>query len=164
MALVLDGSGDITGLTAGALPSNVIGSGAVLQVISMSTTTVFTSTVTTYADIGLTATITPTSSSSRILILASFGDTSSQNQNGPAGNKLILYRNSTQIGGQFANQWNYTTTNVHTITSGGLVYIDSPSSTSALTYKFQGASQGSGRTMEFMRDNTVGSIILMEIA
>ena len=173
MALVLDGSGDITGLTAGALPSNVIGSGAVLQVVSACTTTTFTSTSQTFADIGLSATITPTSSSSKIAIFANFGDTSSQNQGSPAGNKLVLFRNSTQLGGgiaianggNFANQWNYSgSNNEHSISSGHVSFIDSPNSTSSLTYKFQGATQTTGRTMEFMRDNTIGHIILMEIA
>jgi hypothetical protein len=150
---------------ANTIPRSSMTSGAVLQVVSSTTLTQFTSTTTTFADIGLTATITPTSSSSRILIFGSFGDTSSQNQTSPAGNKLILFRNSTQIGGgQFANQWNYAGTTNHMISSGGLVYVDSPSSTSALTYKFQGATQSTGRTMEFMRDGTIGSIILMEIA
>ena len=44
MALVLDGNGpmtvgngDITGLAAGALPSTVIGAGAVLQVVNATT-------------------------------------------------------------------------------------------------------------------------------
>ena len=33
MPLVLDGNGDITGLVAGALPSTVIGTGGILQVV-----------------------------------------------------------------------------------------------------------------------------------
>ena len=162
-------------IAAGSIPAGKLGaasvartnmySGAVLQVVSNTTLTQFSTTSTSFSDIGLTATITPTSSSSRILILGSFGDTSSQNQGGAAGNKLILLRNSTQIGGGlFANQWNYPGQAVHMISSGGIAYVDSPSSTSALTYKFQGGSQGAGRTMEFMRDGTIGSIILMEIA
>jgi hypothetical protein len=162
-------SGSITSAAfataANTIPRSSMTTGAVLQVVSMSTLTQFSTTSTTFADIGLTATITPTSSSSRILILGSFGDTSSQNQGGGAGNKLILLRNLTQIGGgQFANQWNYTGPAEHSISSGGMAYVDSPSSTSALTYKFQGGSQSAGRTMEFMRDGTIGSIILMEIA
>jgi hypothetical protein len=166
-ASIVSGSipGSALSTAANTIPRSSMTSGAVLQVVSSTTLTPFTSTTTTFADIGLSATITPTSSSSRILILGSFGDTSSQNQGGGAGNKLILLRNSTQIGGgQFANQWNYTGPANHNISSGGMAYVDSPSSTSALTYKFQGAAQSSGRTMDFMRDGTIGSIILMEIA
>ena len=145
--------------------------GAVLQLVSMSLASQVSSSSVTYADIGLTATITPISSSSKIIIIASFGDTSSENNSGPAGNKLILYRNSTQIGGglalpsgNFANQWNYAGESAHQIASGGTVFVDTPSSTSALTYKFQGATQTAGKLMQFMRDNTVGTLILMEVA
>ena len=168
-------------IAAGSIPVGKLGaasvsrtnmySGAVLQMVSVTTTTQFTSSSTTFADIGLTATITPTNSSSKILIMATFGDTSSQNNSGPAGNKLILYRNATQLGGglslpsgNFANQWNYAGAANHMISSGGVVFVDSPSSTSALTYKFQGATQTAGKTMEFMRDQTNGTLILMEIA
>lgn len=165
MPLILSGTSGVPAASLnGVIPDANAPSGSVIQVVSATTTTTFTSTSTSYSDIGLASTITPTSSSSRIVIFASFGDTSSQNQTSPAGNKLVLFRNSTQIGGQFANQWNYTGANIHTISSGGIVFVDSPNSTSALTYKFQGASQTAGRTMEFMRDGTIGSIILMEIA
>jgi len=178
MALTLDGNGtmtvgngDITGITRGAIESTAIGTGAVLQLVSMSSASQFSSSSVTYADIGLTATITPISSSSKIIIIASFGDTSSENNGGPGGNKLILYRNSTQIGGglalpsgNFANQWNYAGESAHQIASGGTVFVDTPSSTSALTYKFQGATQTAGKLMQFMRDNTVGTLILMEVA
>ena len=75
MALVLDGNGtmtvgngDITGLVAGALPSTVIGAGSVLQVVSVTKEDTFsTATVGTFVDItGLSATITPLSTSSKI--------------------------------------------------------------------------------------------------
>ena len=79
MALTLDGNGtmtvgngDITGITRGAIESTAIGTGAVLQLVSMSSASQFSSSSVTYADIGLTATITPISSSSKIIIIASF--------------------------------------------------------------------------------------------
>ena len=78
MALVLDGNGtmtvgngDITGLVAGALPSTVIGAGAVLQVVQ----TQYTGTPSwtgTNIYLGLQASITPTSASSKILAFCSW--------------------------------------------------------------------------------------------
>ena len=72
MPLILDGNGDITGLVAGALPSTVIGAGGVLQVVSNTSGNPVTTSGGTFVTSGITASITPTSSSSRILILASF--------------------------------------------------------------------------------------------
>ena len=76
MALTLDGNGtmtvgngDITGLVAGALPSTVIGAGAVLQVVSSTLTTSTSSTSTTDVSIGLSASITPSSASSKIFVM-----------------------------------------------------------------------------------------------
>ncbi len=147
-------------------------SGSVIQVVSMSTNTSVSTNSESFSDTGLTATITPLNTSSRILIIASFGDTANQNQGSPAGIKLILFRNATKLGGggglpsgNFANQWNYAgVANAHLITSGNIQYVDSPASTSALTYKFQFATQTNNRTAELMRDNTTGTLILMEIS
>ena len=75
MPLTLDGNGDISGLVAGALPANVIGAGAVLQVVSTAKTDTFSESVATGAtsgDVtGLTASITPSSTSSNVLYGAS---------------------------------------------------------------------------------------------
>jgi hypothetical protein len=77
MALVLNGSGSITGLSAGGLPDGSVTAddiaslpaGSVLQVVQGTTSTGVTSTSTSYADTGLTATITPTSATSKILVV-----------------------------------------------------------------------------------------------
>ena len=73
MALTLSGDGDITGLAVGSLPPNVIGGGAVLQVVQTVKSDVFSSTSGSYVDItGMSASITPTSASSRIAVFISF--------------------------------------------------------------------------------------------
>ena len=69
MALTLSGDGDITGLAVGALPPNVIGTGAVLQVVQATKTDSFTTTSTSFTTpTGLSLSITPSSSSNKILI------------------------------------------------------------------------------------------------
>ena len=80
MALVLDGNGtmtvgngDITGLVAGALPSTVIGAGAVLQVVQSTTASSASSNSNTYASTGFSISITPFALSSRILLFCNFG-------------------------------------------------------------------------------------------
>ena len=86
MALVLDGNGtmtvgngDITGLVAGALPSTVIGAGAVLQVATFQFGSVATGTGTIPLDDTIpqitegtefmTLAITPTSATSKLVII-----------------------------------------------------------------------------------------------
>jgi hypothetical protein len=79
MSLVLNGSGSITGLSAGGLPDGCItaddiGSlpaGSVLQVVQGTYATETVTSSATYVTTGLTASITPSSSSSKILVLAS---------------------------------------------------------------------------------------------
>jgi hypothetical protein len=78
MALTLDGNGtmtvgngDITGITKGAIESSAIGAGAVLQVISTTKTDTFSVTNSDFVDVtGLSVTITPTSATSKILVMA----------------------------------------------------------------------------------------------
>ncbi len=81
MALVLDGNGtmtvgngDITGLSTGALPSTVIGSGAVLQVAyaqNLAVTSNQQTSSSTYINItGMSVTISPLSSSSRLFVFS----------------------------------------------------------------------------------------------
>jgi hypothetical protein len=161
MALVLDGSGDITGLTAGALPSNVVGTGAVLQVVQGEYTTSSASSSTSYVDTGLSATITPTSSSSKILVIVSQSIFIAGTQQGMAS-LLNIVRGSTQI-------WETANHGVQTYDQGGtgvesgasiaLNYFDSPNTTSPTTYKTQ--IKRSGGTESRWR---YGTIILLEIA
>ena len=178
MALVLDGNGDITGLVAGALPSNVIGAGAVLQVIQTVKTDTFSSSSPSFVNItGLTATITPSSSSNKILVMANVAVAD-------ASGYFIMLRLAR--GGSAILQGDAAGVRIRT---GGMVYnnpgatnelhswsqqvVDSPASTSSLTYSVQ-AMQLNSATHYINRvardDNadyeprSASSIILMEIA
>ena len=163
MALVLDGNGDITGLTAGAIESGAIGAGSIRQVVYSSNSTP-TSTTSGPVDIGVTATITPTSSSSRILVLVS--------------QEYYIHSGGTDTGAIFYLQRNGT--NIHAgsghslyIATGSgqnesigyytINYVDSPSTTSALTYKMQGSATAGG-TLLANYNNNVSTITLLEIA
>ena len=112
-------------------------SGKVLQVVNANTGVEVSNSTNTFADSGLTATITPTSASSKILVIF--------NQNGiykSASNvsnrlEIRLMRGASQIlyvGGYF----NYDGTAVETIgETVSASYLDSPATTSATTYKTQ---------------------------
>lgn len=124
-----------TGLAWATLPS----SGKVLQVVNATRSVSVSSASSTFADTGLTATITPTSASSTILVLVS--------QNGCAkattdtALQLRLLRGATVIS-NFARLGGYTgNANTNFGDGASVSYLDSPATTSATTYKTQLASQ-----------------------
>jgi len=147
MALVLDGNGtmtvgngDITGITRGAIESTAIGTGAVLQVVSNTFNSYVTSTSNTLVDSGLTLSITPTSSTSKILVFFNLG-LQGGSDNSMTG-RTVLLRNATTIHdlpGVFIVGVQYPT--VVTSMANANV-LDSPATTSAITYKVQFSRSG----------------------
>lgn len=140
------------------------GGGKVLQVVSGTTTTLTTINTGTFTDTGLTATITPTLNTSKILVLISQryqvagGD--------DAGINWRILRDSTTIGTTSGTGSQYQYWRAQGVPSfNSYVYannsfLDSPATTSATTYK----TQGSGSTsIGFQSDTGLSSIILMEI-
>ena len=124
---------------------NQVGLGSILQVVSTTKTdTTSTNTSGSFTDIsGMSVSITPSSTSSKILILISLGSISSSASGIAVGFKLL--RDSTAIGNSSSTSGRSGFTNVYTgggtgdeyIISASHSFLDSPSSTSALTYKIQ---------------------------
>jgi hypothetical protein len=153
--------------------------GTVVQVVSAIKTDTSSTSSQTYADItGLSVSITPTSSSSKILVLL---NVDGSNDNGGLAIKLV--RNSTDIAigtAASGNQLNVTLTNYYNNTdanshrSSGITFLDSPATTSATTYKAQfriGTTGGTGYVNRSTgTDNAaynmyaVSTITVMEIA
>jgi hypothetical protein len=176
MPLTLDGNGDITGLVTGALPSTVIGAGAVLQVIQTTKTDTFSTTSGSLTDItGMSVSITPTSTTSKILIQFSLGQVGPAS---PAAFGVALLRGSTVIGaGNTAGS--RISTSIAGIADGdrsnsqSFFFLDSPSTTSSTTYKLQ-IYVNSGNTVYINRSTndsdssiyarTASTITVMEIA
>jgi hypothetical protein len=137
--------------------------GSVLQVVNATNSTYATTTSTTYADTGLTASITPSSSSSKILVIVSLNGVGKNGFNTTP--KYQLVRNSTAILG-IDNSSGFTGTTGYGICSTTANYLDSPSTTSATTYKVQYAIEASGGTAYFnfyLNIITNSTITLMEI-
>jgi hypothetical protein len=109
--------------------------GTVLQVKNAEYSTQATSTTTTYADSGLTLAITPSSTSSKVLvqISQSFGrdDGNSLNSVG-----MKLFRGATDLG-VFATRAGFTNSAIYQSGTIAYNYLDSPATTSATTYKTQ---------------------------
>lgn len=160
---VLVGNSDITGLAAGALPANVIGAGAVLQVVNANTATQASASTTTYADTNLTATITPTSATSRILVLVSQNGVYKTSFNSGNGVNLRLVKNSTALI-TFVFGGTYTGTNFENTQAASTCYLDSPATTSATTYKTQLAAYNNAAAVYAQAFNETSTITLLEIA
>jgi hypothetical protein len=137
------------------------GGGKVLQVVSATYATTTTTTSTTYADTGLTATITPSLTSSKIMCLLSIGSCGKNFPNSQNTIQIQILRTATQIGYVEAG---YTGTDVRNdVGSVAFNLLDVPASTSALTYKAQFKSSVSGAESRVQSGNSTSSILLIEI-
>ena len=133
--------------------------GNVIQVVNATYSTSTTNGTTTYADTGLTATITPTSSSSKILILVNQSGINNDTIN--SGTSVQLLRSSTSLA-VFASFYGFGVSGC--VSGASACYLDSPATTSATTYKTQ-FKRGGGSGTSYVQDNSsTSTITLMEIA
>ena len=139
------------------------GGGKVVQIVSAITTTEATSSSSSYADTGLTATITPTSASNKVLVFVNQNGCGKSSANIYQGLYLQLVRGATQLN-QFAVNSLYTETALRqTGLSFSTSYLDSPATTSATIYKTQFKSGNGTASVNVQGDSCESSIILMEV-
>ena len=187
MAIVINGSGTISGISVGGLPDSIVDAGTlatnsvdsaelidgavdnshmaamaaskltgtvatarlpagtVLQVVSVQKTSFFSTNSLSYVDVtGVSAAITPSSTSSKILVTVTGAGSGSDTTGGYGYG--VVYRGSTQImigdsrgsaqRASFELIQSYNVNHVHAynfVVNG----LDSPSTTSAVTYKIQ---------------------------
>ena len=156
--------------------------GTVLQVVSATKTDTFSTTVedTVFVDItGLSASITPTSATNTILVLASIGKCSCTTSSRSVNFRLDRNGTSIALGDTAGNRVRISfCSSVATSEQGlsaSLNFIDSPASTSALTYKIQMSGHNGEATVINRNGNntdnndapaarSISTLILMEIA
>jgi hypothetical protein len=129
---------------AGGIPSwaTPAGGGGISQVVQTVKTDTFTMASTTYADItGLSVTITPSSSSSKVLVMANVNHVGTVLT---SASGIRLLRGSTVIGVGDAAGSRISTSGGEsygnygvTLTGDSIMFLDSPATTSATTYKIQ---------------------------
>ena len=181
MALVLSGDGTVTGLAVGGLPDGTVDAGtlatdsvtaakleasaitgadlptgSVLQVIestSLDTTTIASIS---FQDLDLNVAITPSSTSSKILVMVDFAYTQDGGEN-HRGHIQIL-RDTTAIGNHLVG---YDSPGGDVGFGCHIQKLDAPSSTSEITYKAQARTEN---TSSQFRPQASGSIVVMEIA
>ena len=158
------------------VPKATLPTGSVLQVVSTTKTDTFSMSSTTFSDVtGLSVSITPTSATSKILVISNLNWGSSANDI----NTTRLLRDSTVISAGatasnrslgFAGMRTASADNIETVS---VTFLDSPATTSSVTYKIQ-VRIGSGDTIYVNRTATdtdvsafprvVSSITVMEVA
>jgi hypothetical protein len=144
--------------------TGMMGTGAVLQVVNATYSTTVSNSTQTYADTGITATITPLFNTSKILALINIGQ--AQKTAGNANNDISvnLVRNGTQIV-QLTQEALLTGTAIALNMPLSFQYYDSPASTSALTYKCQFKNNdNNGAAVSVQVSSLPSTITLMEIA
>ena len=169
------------GIVANAgIATTKLGTGAVLQVVQTIKTDVFSTASTSMVDItGFSVSITPSSASNKVLVLTNIGILSNSGAYGTLINLLrgatVLTSNSSGGSADTLDAWNNNggggmTNDDRKFGSASLTYLDSPSSTSSLTYKCQLCVNGGSTTGYFNRwalntdHASVSSITVMEIA
>ena len=198
MPIGINGSGTITGISVGGLPDGIVdtdmiaakaatspklGNGSVLQVVSQDKTTAFSTTSNSFVDVtGLSVSITPSSSSNKILVFIDlkWGQSTDDGEffaravrdstavyvgTGSTGNRTPCFFGieDTNAGSRFQ------------LNQASAVFLDSPSTTSSTTYKVQvKCHAASGQTVPINRVNddtnhnykpaAASSITVMEVA
>ena len=157
MAIIKPNNNTISAITA--LPAGV--GGKVLQVVSAVRSTEITTSSTSYVTTNCTASITPSSSSNKILIQIS-GSGRQNNDGGTA--KFTVYRDSTDLAAGTPGFSEISVTGGTYIKAPYVItFLDSPSSTSAVAYTLYMKNQTS-TTCRACHNNTNTTVTLMEIA
>ena len=145
-------NGALTEIQAADMPA-----GTVLQVVQTEASSGFSTTNSTVQDTGHSASITPSSSSNKILVSVSWvGYNNSANRT----YKAYLYRGATKIYGQHLGE----DTGL-AFRSNAIITLDSPSTTSSVTYTMFVGTDGVGTSYyNYSSSQGKDTIILMEIA
>jgi hypothetical protein len=150
-------------LTAAQM-NDLRGAFRVLQVVYAEYSTQANNSTTTYADTGLEATITPTSTSSKILVLVNQNGITKTSTDAGSGTNLRLLRGASLIQ-TFGVNFALTST---TLTIEGLghstYFLDTPATTSATTYKTMFANRVAAALVAVQTNSATSTIVLMEVS
>ena len=153
-------------ITTGTLPYAQLPTGSVLQVVQVQTTNTTSTTSTSFTAVsGMTASITPKFSTSKILVIVNIAMQTVNNGTGSGGAGIAIYKNGSYLSGDTAGYVSFYTNLSSTSprTRIPMIYLDSPATTSSTTYALYFAAWNSNQS----NTNDGGqqsNITLMEIA
>lgn len=154
------------------------GFGSILQIVSTTKTDTFSSNTASFNDVtGLSATITPSSTSSKILVIASIGFSDSSDS---YASQFTLARDGVNLstptspGSRTAVFFANKSMTTQEVLNGHVSFLDSPASTSSLVYNVRVRSENTANTIHINRgrndsngasfSRSVSTITLMEVA
>ena len=186
MPIAINGSGTVTGISVGGLPDGIVdtdmiaanavtapkrGAGAILQVVYASYGPTTTNTTTSYADTGLTATITPSSSSNKIHIIVSQPYRLGRSSASDVSGAIQLYRSQSGTNTAVTSNAGYLLYHDMGVSMTGVYFYnvynvsvqDSPNTTSAVSYVTKARTYSSSSDIKTQYNGT-SYMTLMEIA
>lgn len=149
-----------SGLPSWATPAG--GGGKVLQVVAATYSTATYSSTSTLVTTNLTASITPTLNTSKVLVLISQAGCRKSDANSQNALTLALFKDTTNLL-TMALTLGLTATAVALTTTQSYAYLDSPATTSSTTYLTKFASYSNAGQVMVQGNNETSSIVLMEI-
>jgi hypothetical protein len=156
MALILSGD---TGVPASGMPT-----GSVIQTVQVSSSTQYTTGSSSLSNSGLNASITPISSTSKILVICAIqaAVNSAGGINGIA-QFSILKNNTTNLFTEYVRTYNYGSVNgIYQNNPCNITYLDSPATTSSVNYSIWIACTV-GNAAYVNNDSGSSTITLLEI-
>lgn len=167
----LSGAGSITVPSGGSLTINSgatvtnngtasgFGGGKVLQVVQGTYATQTSTTSSTFVTTNLSASITPSSTSNKVFVTGVVNSFYAYGGS-PSGAYIAIYRDGSSLVSNAG--WTYSASSTGVIHTVPFSYLDSPSSTSSLTYEIY-FKRHSGTTVNAHDSGNQSHIILMEI-
>jgi hypothetical protein len=138
-------------------------SGKLLQAVSATYSTQVNNSTTTFADTGLTATITPTLNTSKVLVLINVNGVYKSSGNANSACQIQLLRDATVLA-KLVNEGGFTGTALEVqAASVSSAYLDSPATASATIYKAQFKNTVAAAAVGVQSGASVSTITLLEI-
>ena len=182
MPITINGSGTVTGIAVGGLPDGIVdtdmiatgavtgvkqAAGSVIQVTSSGNISSpdFADSSTSYVTTSCAHSITPTATSSKILVLVSMDFSFvSTNTGGHSYPRLALYRDSTEItAAEYSMRIDSSASNCQWGGQAPFIYLDSPSTTSSTTYTIYAKASSAASSVQRANYNEKSNVTLMEI-
>lgn len=175
LAITGTGNGSLNNLALSANTGTIVDTGragGIIQVVQATTSTAVNVNTTTYTDTNLTAAITPTSSSNKILIMINQAYVYLRSVL-DMGMGVRIVRDSTTVWTSVQSgtgpYYDYVDNSTEHDGYATIVYLDSPATTSSTTYKTQGRPWNTSNTGRVIFNpsntvaNSVSTITLMEV-